>query len=593
MKIIYILLVLLIFIPDSSALIINEIMADPIADETLNEWIELYNDENIEINASNWVIGDGTDNDTIEGGLYSKEGTIIGPFGFAIITDDNTRAYNNFNVSQDALRLYIDDGSIGNGLSNDGETIYLFDASHNLIDKKEYNKTKEGLSWALLNGTLAEAKPSPGYNNNGSSLNADECDYSIDFILSKPVFDNASDFSFQARASKISGTSTNFSSFGKIEDFNGRVMQEYKFFSDEKITTQRTSSKYSPNLNEGKSYILSANLSVLCNDEKLGNNLDVEIITIQGKPLENNSFIKIEQVYDLGPDKTAKFGDTIRIKLNAYRGNTNKESIAVWIEDEKNRISKESRTSLLSKYTNYSLIIPIQIKPNCDEKFDDDKYSIIAEGLGNKDEEDIGVEGLTSSMCKIKTVMPNSTSGTNKKFEFELKTFNEKAEAGKVFETEIFLANNDGNDLTIKIWSYAYRGSKSYSGERESNMKELVLKAHSSQIVELSNKVKADPGNYKFKVLVNKNNQKTNNQITRDIAVESAENTSNSIDTLKNKNNNFVNKETEKSQKMASGNLAHDDEAIYESNTQRAKSFAPIFLAVLSIVLNIILIWRK
>jgi len=82
----------------SAAIIINEIFADPIADESLNEWIEIFNDESVEINVSGWYIGDDEDNDSIEGGLYNKEGTILEPFGFAIITDDETRVYNNFNV---------------------------------------------------------------------------------------------------------------------------------------------------------------------------------------------------------------------------------------------------------------------------------------------------------------------------------------------------------------------------------------------------------------------------------------------------------------------------------------------------------------
>ena len=126
MKVLLILIFLLISIIltlNSEALIINEIMADTIADESLNEWIELYNDDAAEINVSGWIIGDDNDNDTIEGGLYNEEGTIIPAFGYAIITDEATRVYNNFNVSNNAVRLYIDDSSIGGyGLSNSGET---------------------------------------------------------------------------------------------------------------------------------------------------------------------------------------------------------------------------------------------------------------------------------------------------------------------------------------------------------------------------------------------------------------------------------------------------------------------------------------
>ncbi|MEK6948745.1 MAG: lamin tail domain-containing protein, partial [Nanoarchaeota archaeon] len=433
-------------------------MADPIADETLNEWIELYNDEGKEINVSGWIIGDDNDNDTIEGGLYNKEGAIIGAFGYAILTDDATRVYDNFNTSNDAIRLYVDDSSIGgNGLSNDGETFYLYDDASNLIDAKSYNKTAEGLSWAHINGTLMKSSPSPGFSNNGSILSEQSCDYAVDFILAKSIFDNSSDFSFQAIVSNIKGRKTNFTSGGKIEDFNGKIMQEYRFFTEEEITTKRTSSKYSPNLEEGKSYILSSNLTVWCNDSNSENNFDIEIITIKGKPLENNSFLKIAQVYDLGNDEEAKFGDTIRIKISAYKGNTNKESISVWIEDEKNKISKESRTSLFFKYTNYSITIPIQIKPNCDEKFDNGEYSIIAEGLGIKGEKEIDVSGLASAMCDKKEDKKDNKS--LKKFDFKLIDFKEEIEIGREFKTDVLMNNNGDEKIPIKLWSYVYRGS--------------------------------------------------------------------------------------------------------------------------------------
>src|SRR3989338_1273839 len=115
--------ILLFLVPEAySKILINEIMPNPVADESLNEWIEIYNNGTDAVNVSGWVIGDDSGNDTLEGGLYNREGTILEPFGFAIITDDNTRVYNNFNVSPDAVRLYADDSSIGNGLLNDGET---------------------------------------------------------------------------------------------------------------------------------------------------------------------------------------------------------------------------------------------------------------------------------------------------------------------------------------------------------------------------------------------------------------------------------------------------------------------------------------
>ena len=84
-------LVFIFLMQISYGIIINEIMADTIADESLNEWIELYNDGNNDVNVSNWVIGDDSGNDTIEGGLYNNEGTIIPAFGYAIITDERVQ----------------------------------------------------------------------------------------------------------------------------------------------------------------------------------------------------------------------------------------------------------------------------------------------------------------------------------------------------------------------------------------------------------------------------------------------------------------------------------------------------------------------
>ena len=572
----------------SNAIVINEMMADPVADETLNEWVELYNEENKDVNASGWIIGDDHDNDTIEGGLYNNEGTIIPAFGYAIITDDATRVYNNFNVSNDAVRLYADDASIGNGLGNDGETIYLYDNNNNLIDKKTYNETTEDLSWAHINDSLFKSNPTPGFANDEGLLSS--CDYAVEFILAKTIFDNSSEFSFKIRASKVSGSSTNFTSQAKIEDLNGRLIKDYRPFTNEPITKQRTSTEYTPNLEGGKSYFMDSNISVECDDTDLENNFDARIVTIKGMPLQEESSISIENILDLGADKKAKFGQTVRARMSVYKGNTNKKSVALWIESGKGkRLSKQSNANLEGKYTNYSITIPVQIIPNCDNDFDDDSYILKAEGLDSEDEEEIEIEDLTDSLCEVKVVQQKELSSN--KFDFEIKEFNENIQLGKKFNTKVILDNNNNVEIPIKIWSYVYRGSKSYSGEREKNKKELVLEANSLHEIELENTIEeADSGNYKFKVIVNKNNQKTNNEIIRDISIINENyNSENDKKLIENKNNRGNNGE-----KMITANKAlMPNNLAYESATEKAKNLAPIFLIILSVLLNIVLIWKR
>lgn len=578
----------------SNGIIISEIMADPIADESLNEWIELYNNENKQVNVSGFIIGDDSDNDTIVGGLYNKEGTIIPAFGYGIITDEATRVYNNFNVSGDAIRLYIDDTSIGGyGLSNNGETIYLYGNNGNLMHKLTYNKTTEDLSWAYLNGSLHKSDPTPGFPNDNSIIVEQGCDFAVEFILAKTVFENSSEFSFKIRASKLTGESANAAMRAKIEDLNGKLIREYSPFTNVSITRQRTSSEYTPNLEEGKSYIIGSNITVQCNDTNKENNFDMRIITIKGKPLQEVSSIDIANIYDLGSDNKAKFGQAIRLKLNAYKGNTNKESIAVWIEDKKgNKLSKQSKTNLDLKYTNYSLTLPIQIEPNCDEEFDNDDYIIIARGLDSEDEEEVKIEDLTGSMCDVQIIEAKPFS--SKKFNFYMQDFNENIELGKKIKTKIVLDNNNNQDISIKIWSYVYRGSKSYSGDREENLEELILKANSMHIIELENIVEnAEPGNYKFKVLLNKNSQKTNDEITKDIIINE------NIQAEKIEVKSSLSEETTEeisglgTQVQINNALAGNYGFVYESTTEKAKNLVPTFMIILSVLINIALIWKR
>ena len=589
MKFLSFLVVFIFSMQISNAIVINEIMADPIADETLNEWLELYNDENKDVNASGWIIGDDNDNDTIQGGLYNNEGTIIPAFGYAIITDDATRVYNNFNVSNDAVRLYADDASIGNGLGNDGETIYIYDNNGNLRDKRTYNKTTEGLSWAYINGSLFKSDPTPGFANDESLLSG--CDYAVEFILAKTVFDNSSEFSFKIRASKISGSSTNFTLRAKIEDLNGKLVREYSPFTNETITKQRTSAEFTPNLEEGRSYFMDSNVTVQCNDTNENNNFDARIVTIKGKPLQEESSIGIENILDLGSDKKAKFGQTVRARLSMYKGNTNKKSVALWIESSKGKkLSKQSNANLEDKYTNYSITIPVQIIPNCNNDFKDDDYILKAEGLDAEDEEKVEIEDLTDSLCEVKVVQQKEFS--TKKFDFEIKDFNEIIYVGRGFNTKIVFDNNNNADIPIKVWSYVYRGSKSYSGDREENKKELILGANSLHEIELANIVdSAEAGDYKFKVVVNKNNQKTNNEAIKDIKIN------NSIGTLKNENidlkNNPDNKKNDAENIATANKVLMPRSLVYESATEKAKNLAPIFLIILSVLLNIVLIWRR
>ena len=70
--------IFLLFAQFSSAeIIISEVHPHPLKDQSLNEWVELYNNGSEAVNVSGWVFGDAFANDVIEGPLFGKEGEIL------------------------------------------------------------------------------------------------------------------------------------------------------------------------------------------------------------------------------------------------------------------------------------------------------------------------------------------------------------------------------------------------------------------------------------------------------------------------------------------------------------------------------------
>ncbi len=584
----------ILIIPFSYAnLIINEIMADPLADEALNEWIELYNNNSFELNLSGYKISDSSDTDTIEGGLYNKEGTIIPAFGYAIITDEATRVYNNFNVSPQAIRLYVDDSSIGNGLSNNGETITLYDNNNNVIHSITYTKTSQDLSWSYVNGSLFKSDPTPGYNNLGalyvgSSLG---CDFQTEIILSNTLFEDPDNFSFRLRAVKNKGTTTNFTMRAKIIDLFDSIIKEYSPFTNASITKQRTSSTYSPNLQEGRSYYLIANISTDCEDSDISNNYDSRLITIKGGSLKADSDFHISNIYDLGSDNQAEFGQVIRFRLEVYKGNTLKKTITAWIENsEGKRASKTTKVNILEKYKNYSLTLPLQIDSNCDEELSDGTYYLIVDGLSYTDREKFKIKGHSTGLCKV--IHSSESIARSGKLEYELAKFNNTITT-RTINSEIKLSNTGDKDIKIKLWSYVYKGRKCYSGERKQNMQQFYLIAGSSEKIRLTNTInEAGPGEYKYKILINKDNQKTNKEIIETIYLKYPEESSASEISAK--------ESFQSTSAIHSKNIEPEiyklkiyPKNIYDSVTEKTKKLAIAFLIIVSVALNIALITLK
>jgi phosphatidylserine/phosphatidylglycerophosphate/cardiolipin synthase-like enzyme len=180
-------ILILISVKSSAEILINEVMNNPRTSDNYNEWIELYNPTNQNINLSNWLIEDNSAEDFLEGDFENGNGTtIIPPKGYAIIADVGTKVYENYSIPPNAIRLIVDDKSIGNGLGNSKDMLILKNKTGFEIDSIEWgydylkvpgipsNVVEEGCSLSRFQNTdtndssldfYKEVKPTPGSEN--------------------------------------------------------------------------------------------------------------------------------------------------------------------------------------------------------------------------------------------------------------------------------------------------------------------------------------------------------------------------------------------------------------------------------------------
>jgi len=77
----------------------------------------------------------------------------------------------------------------------------------------------------------------------------------------------------------------------------------------------------------------------------------------------------------------------------------------------------------------------------------------------------------------------------------------------------------DDEPHVFTIWSYAYKGSVSYSGDRESNRQVITMDAGEHRFITLANTIDAPGTSANYKVRIQKDNLKTPYEITTDLLI--------------------------------------------------------------------------
>jgi len=573
---IWILVLLISLEPTIADVFINEIMYNPSGSDNNKEYIEVFSDE--AINLTGYIIEDAESSDTLA--LLNSHNS-----QYSLIVEEGFN-YSNINAS-----IYSAGATIGNNLNNDGDIILFREPDESILDIVSYSDdwggNDNGKSLERISIEESSTDPdnwaesisggTPGSIN--SVATSSGCDWRISAIMNSSV---SYDPQWQIRASKLSGDGkANITIKHWVEDSYGEVVKTYSDIEIENALSQSTSSEYNPSLAAGEGYFIKADITdISCEDKDSSNNHISELIFVQGGSGNGSSSESSLHIREVTPN-SAEFGDIVKAEIDVYRGNTAKYALYAYVEDDGEKVSEKSTVHIKTKFVNQTIMIPIQLKPNCDGQYNDGKYDVVIEGLDLSDSEEIKIEGITSSLCKeSSTTTSSSESESSKKFEYEIASKPNEIEIGSSFETEVKLTNNDDEDYDIEIWSYVYNGNKCYSGEREENKESFNLKAGETETVTLENTVnEASPGEYSYKVKIRKNDQKTTNDITETLKLVSEAKDSNAS-VLEN-----LHKEK--------GLIPFASEAIvYESTSFKSKQIIP-YLFILALVLLVsIMLWK-
>lgn len=589
-------IIFLLCINLSYAVIINEIMYNPEGSDSGREWIEIYNEKNFSVNISGWKFYESGTNH----GLSLINGTWnLTPNSYAIIADNP----EDFLSDYPGVNISLFDSSFS--LNNEGEYIAIKNSSLAIIDYVNYSSDwgddESGFSLEKIE-PLAEGNNSlnwgqsiteGGTPGNLNSLHG-KCDWEINVLIDDSIFVLEEDkikINWKIEVSERTDKG-NISFEYWIEDFYGNIV---KSKIQKTASESETFGAYQKTFSYAGGYIIIANITnASCIDYNLDNNLDNKAVIVKGG---GESSISDSSINVISIPETANFDDSVDVNFNVYRGDTARYAVYLWVEDfSGKKISDKLTFHFKTKFTNYTLKVPVQLYDNCDSKYDAGEYFVVIEGLNITTKESFYV--ADNEDCPV--ISDTSDDDDEKeeeektKLSYELVYLPAKIKVREPFKARLKIINDDTKDREFKVWSYVYRGSKSYSGDREENAQYLSLSKGSSAIAELENIVlDAEPGDYKYKVRIRKDNQKTLQEITRDVAIEETEETiqNQTLALLTETESEETEETSAKKGKVTQTNIVPFK--IYESSTVKARNLVVYFLLILFALVAVVTVWKK
>lgn len=561
-------------------LAISEVMPNPWENDDWpapdGEWIELFNYGEREIYAGGLKI---TDTDG-ENELFIAESSIAGDI---------------FVLPGEYLVVYRD-GDSDFSLNNNGyEEVHLVqegEESDILIDFMSYTGTTEGMSWSNVEGEWYLTSPTPMEDNEYTG----ECIWGL-FIDTNNSIYRQEDFSFGITVDRFAGLVDEITVRGQIEDEHGEIIRMYAPWSKVTVTSDRRE-QYSPNLPVGVYQVSFWFENPPCLDIDPAAYRVTKLIAISPSYQRFSPTIAINEL-SLGSDNSVKWGQQFTAKVTIYTGNVTRSTVEFWADKNGKIISPKTKVDAEEQFKEYSVAIPLQLIPNCDNDIGDGTAVLKAAGLGVSAQQEFQIKGVDKNICTdYLDYVEEEEEKQKAKLAYSITKVPTSVAPGNAFEVTAKI-DNENKKHAFKIWAYVYRGNKCYScgeraDEKDTDAEEFTLDGKEEREIELLLKLdeEMEEGEYKMKVVFNKDNQKTNKEVVKSLYVL--------IPTEKKEINYSLSafgedageKTTSPSFFRSHRTGAASGIVVYESNAEKSKKLIPYLLLVAG-VLMVVVRWRN
>jgi len=522
-----VLLPFLLIYPCFAHVVINEVVPNP-STNAYNEWIEIYNQKNLTLNLSNWYINDSSNTYNITCAIENCSLVTNSTYFIIIWKKANISQITNESI------IYFNSFSGKNyWLANSGETIILYNSTYST--NFTYNFSRKGKSWARYpdGGNWTLCNPTPGKENNCTVKPFQEYMelgvYLKDTILLNITYNKL--FKIEARNKENCSIKDNVTISYNIKDSTGRLIKQANFTKDVGCSTYAKTGNWTPTEKGNFTIcgrIINASTS-FDNTTKCKN-----ITVINSKEISCDLILTISAPLIWNTSKTTKYYIFVNDNLKNY---SDEVEIIYWIEDFFDHYIKKPYTTTKEVSNNFSREFTPKldcgtgvylIKANISNSFCNDinLSNNFAEKLivviGDKECEPEIVERVVYKTAEeSKTTIQNET----KELEIEILNLTKEVARNEEFITIVKLKNNLNKEISVELYSYAFKGRDCITGGWTSYKKEISLDKKEQKTVKLTNKIeeKAKPGEYSFRVRAKVDNEiidKTEKIIVTDEIIE-------------------------------------------------------------------------